>query len=681
MRFFYISIFLSYIINSAYSQVLPYPINSDIGMEHYPGISIDGKTLIFVSTKSGKNLMYESTLVDDSLWSDVMPIENINNYNESESYLRDPSISYDGQTLYFSASFNDSKGGFDIYYVKKIGNSWGVPVNIGEPINTGKDEESCSISGDNKLLFFTREFENLEYPGFKCRKIYTSSRNEDGSWGEPEMLSSPINDGCEATAWIAADNSTLFISSVRDGNESFDLYFTKRLSRNVWIIPIPITAANTDLQELHPSISSKGDYLYFHRKEVTRKKIDSEIHKIKLTNEFKPQPTVTIEGKIIDSQSNSPLLATVKVSDPNTSSFIISLETDPSTGNYRMILNQKKKYLFEFMRDGYSYDYFFLNEKETNTNEVIKNISLFPTVDLILNVFDKEIFEPLKCNFKIVENNFENEIKPKISVDQVGRYRINLPINKNYSIISQSVNFIPDTLHFELTDKIQYSEFERDIELEPIKEEFEINVSDLETDSLMDVEIVITNLGKNETIVAKAELNEEGKYVIKLRKGDKYEVNVKSPKGYAYYNTTIDMESDKAKEKLDVKLTPLKARTKITLNNITFETNSADLNSTSFGELDRVVKLMLDNPDMKIEISAHTDDIGSEKYNIKLSNKRAQTVVEYLVNNQIENVRLIAKGYGESVPLVPNSTEQNRAQNRRVELKVIDINENSESQN
>lgn len=672
-----LSIFF-FILLSLNAQILKYPINSGVAVDQYPAISIDDKTLIFISDRDGKNQLYQTTQNADSTWTNPIPIESINKHQETESNLRDPSLSYDGQTLYFSATFNDTKGNLDIYFSKKAGGSWGPPVNIGAPINTEKDEEGCSISGDDKYLLFTRDFNNPEYTSFKCRQIFSSSRNEDGSWTKPEILPEPINGGCDATAWICADNRTILLSSVRDEKSTFDLYYTRRLSKNVWIIPIPIGAANTELHELHPSISSNGDYLYFHRKEATRKQVTSKIYKVKLEQGLRPQPTVTIEGKIIDKNTGSPLLAKVKVSDPNTSSFIVSAESNPSTGNYKVILNRSKKYLFEFFRDGYSYDYYVLDEAETNTANVNKDINLFSNVDLILNVFDKEIFEPLKSEIVLMDAYFNEIIQTKIIQEQPGRYRINLPVGKNFNIISKAENFISDTLSFVLKSLVQYSEFERDIELEPIKEIFEINVADIETDMLMDVEIVITNLEKNEVIVTTAEKNEDGNYVIKLRKGDKYEVNVKSPKGYAYYNTTIDMASDKATEKLDVKLTPLKARTKITLNNITFETNSADLNVTSFSELDRLVQLMKDNPDMKIEISAHTDDVGSDRYNIKLSEKRAQTVIEYLQNNQIMVEQLIAKGYGESSPLVPNTNEENRAINRRVELKVIDIDTNTE---
>ncbi|MCF6240842.1 MAG: OmpA family protein, partial [Bacteroidales bacterium] len=113
-----------------------------------------------------------------------------------------------------------------------------------------------------------------------------------------------------------------------------------------------------------------------------------------------------------------------------------------------------------------------------------------------------------------------------------------------------------------------------------------------------------------------------------------------------------------------------------TLNNITFESNSADLNESSYTELDRVVKLMTDNPGIKIEISAHTDNVGSDAYNLRLSKRRAQSVVQYLLDAGIDQNRLISKGYGESKPLVPNDSDEHKAMNRRVELKILKVENN-----
>ena len=82
---------------------------------------------------------------------------------------------------------------------------------------------------------------------------------------------------------------------------------------------------------------------------------------------------------------------------------------------------------------------------------------------------------------------------------------------------------------------------------------------------------------------------------------------------------------------------------------------------------------MKENPKLKVEIAAHTDDVGSDSYNLSLSDKRAQSVVDYLIDNQIPMNRFVAKGYGESQPIVANDSEENKAKNRRVELKVLSI--------
>ena len=79
------------------------------------------------------------------------------------------------------------------------------------------------------------------------------------------------------------------------------------------------------------------------------------------------------------------------------------------------------------------------------------------------------------------------------------------------------------------------------------------------------------------------------------------------------------------------------------------------------------------NPTLNVEIAAHTDDVGSSNYNKVLSDKRAESVVNYLVENDIELARFIAKGYGEDSPKVPNDSDENKATNRRVELKILGV--------
>ena len=84
-----------------------------------------------------------------------------------------------------------------------------------------------------------------------------------------------------------------------------------------------------------------------------------------------------------------------------------------------------------------------------------------------------------------------------------------------------------------------------------------------------------------------------------------------------------------------------------------------------------MVELLQKNPTLKIEIAGHTDNKGDKKYNQTLSQKRAESVVNYLVQKGIALTRLTAKGYGDTMPVAPNVTEENKAKNRRTELKVL----------
>ena len=87
--------------------------------------------------------------------------------------------------------------------------------------------------------------------------------------------------------------------------------------------------------------------------------------------------------------------------------------------------------------------------------------------------------------------------------------------------------------------------------------------------------------------------------------------------------------------------------------------------------MDEIVTLLKEHPNVIVEIQGHTDDVGSEAFNLKLSQKRAEAVRQYLIDHGIEPDRLIAKGYGESKPLVPNTSPENRAKNRRVEFVIL----------
>ena len=108
----------------------------------------------------------------------------------------------------------------------------------------------------------------------------------------------------------------------------------------------------------------------------------------------------------------------------------------------------------------------------------------------------------------------------------------------------------------------------------------------------------------------------------------------------------------------------------ITLEGVFFETNSADLTASSTATLDSAVKTLQKRSDIKVEVAAHTDSMGQAAYNLDLSNRRAASVMDYLVAHGIKASRLSAKGYGETQPRADNGTAAGRAKNRRVELRI-----------
>jgi OmpA-OmpF porin, OOP family len=121
----------------------------------------------------------------------------------------------------------------------------------------------------------------------------------------------------------------------------------------------------------------------------------------------------------------------------------------------------------------------------------------------------------------------------------------------------------------------------------------------------------------------------------------------------------------------DLFLVPIEVGQVFRLNNVFFDFDKWDLRPESFVELDRVVKLLEENPNIIIEMSAHTDSRGSDEYNFKLSDNRARSVMEYILSKGISPDRITSKGYGESKPVVDNDTDDNRQLNRRVEFTIV----------
>lgn len=138
-------------------------------------------------------------------------------------------------------------------------------------------------------------------------------------------------------------------------------------------------------------------------------------------------------------------------------------------------------------------------------------------------------------------------------------------------------------------------------------------------------------------------------------------------------NKNISSKDDKSNNNIQGvdNIKEVKSGISVTLNNIFFALEESKLTEESFVELDKLVALMVENPDIEIEISGHSDNTGSDEFNMKLSKERAKAVADYLRTKKIRKKRLSWNGYGNTIPLTSNDTEEGRTKNRRVEFKII----------
>jgi len=180
---------------------------------------------------------------------------------------------------------------------------------------------------------------------------------------------------------------------------------------------------------------------------------------------------------------------------------------------------------------------------------------------------------------------------------------------------------------------------------------------------------------KNKRIVSKLQTDETGNYLTTLPVGNDYAFNV-NRKGYLFYsaNFMLSNPSSDSVYQMDIPLQPIEANASIILKNIFFDINRYELKPASQIELDDVVRLLNENPLLTIQINGHTDNVGKTADNLMLSENRARSVVNYLKSKGIDPKRLSFKGFGDSQPVGPNTTEAGRALNRRTELKVLKIN-------
>ena len=485
-------------INAMKSPVTFNPVNLGINVnsnadEYLPALSADGSTLIFTRSENVKGVRNEDFYIS---YNDTDEWQFANNLGEPINTLKNEGaqcITADGKTLYFTAcSRNDSYGRCDIYQSDFVNEKWTNPVNLGPNVNTESWESQPAISSDGRQLFFVSN-----RPGGRGGKdIWVSYKNANGVWMEAKNIGDKINTSKDdISPFLHWDNQTLYFASKGFiGMGGFDVFVSRLNGSGDWgeakNIGYPI---NSPSDENSLIVAKDGRTAYFASSFFNENRNDLDLYTFDLPQESRSLEVAYMQGLITDSKTNNPIKA---------------------------------------------------------------------DIDLVNLISGK--------SYKSSESDLD------------GNYMLCLPSDAEYAL---TVN----------------------------------------------------------------------------------------KKKYLFYSENIKLEQEGSILVKNFKLQPLEVGEQVRLDNIFFELNSSDLKDESVVELNKIIKFMASNPFLVIEIGGHTDNIGSKAYNLNLSDDRARSVKDALVQRGIPSDRIQTKGYGMSVPLNTNSSEQERALNRRTELKIIAV--------
>jgi outer membrane protein OmpA-like peptidoglycan-associated protein len=198
-------------------------------------------------------------------------------------------------------------------------------------------------------------------------------------------------------------------------------------------------------------------------------------------------------------------------------------------------------------------------------------------------------------------------------------------------------------------------------------------IFDAKDNTPLEASFKVVDLNTGQVVVASSSDIKTGEFLICIPTNSTYALYAQR-NNYLFYSENFELNdaySDIEPYVKDIYLKRIEIGESIVLKNIFFDTDKSDLKPESEVELKNMLLLLQENPKMKIEISGHTDNIGSKEHNIILSQNRAKAVYDYLINKGIKANRMSYKGYGFNRPISTNDTEEGRTQNRRTEFKIV----------
>jgi len=663
---------------------LPKNISRVRSIEYSPSISADGKTMIFQTDlyqRRGWFNIWMTFKNPDGWWDNPKQLKSINKTGVKTDFIGGPVISYDGNTVFFFANYTGRAGAEDIYYAIREGDEFGGPINIGPAINTDGYEGFPSISPDGSTLYFTRENGESPINGKACYSLWASDRDSKGKWQKAYKLPAPINTGCEKHPKIMTDNEMLVFASIREsslGSNNYDLFYSRKNKAGGWGPVTHLSNVNTFEDNIFAAMSACGDDMYLIA--LTKEKgyennyheFDNlDIYKATVNEKDKPKSVAIINGRMVDAVNGKPLSGEIAIIKNGNEDNTGVISSNKKGGKFTVILTKGNVYTVIYKADGHApkeveYDMTTLKGCQTNTVDI--KIDKW-SGSYLVHVINKRTGKPIAVKATLTDQKTKK--KTDFQGLDLGVYQTRVSTRGQYSI-TLSDSAISDTTY---TFRPVVKDFDREgfvdtIMVQPGPPRLLVKIINKETkEAVPNAVLLVVNAQERSTLFRG------------LMKKDhvSLEIDYKSTfvllgvaANHFSYKHILDMsknESDGIVE-LSLELVELKPGAKLVVNNITFATNSAELTEGSFVEIDQVINVLKQNSHIKIEIAAHTDDVGNEAPNITLSNARAKSVLDYMIAKGLAANRLISKGYGESEPAVPNNSSANRALNRRVEFRI-----------
>lgn len=624
--------------------------------------------VMIMQEPDGSERAYETTK-KNGLWDAPQPISSINDKCSANTVVGGLFMTADERRIYFHANYDDGVGGFDIYYVEKTADGWSKPV-IEEGVSTAADERYPSLICGGETIYFLKHqpVSNMkqERKDADRQSIFYANRDPKGKWGRVQPANNALNSGYVQDARISVDGVTLYYSTREERKSESRVTYSKCVLTDQWTLPAVAIDDDSSYDYFSPCIAG-GNIYCIHSN--TKKNIRSGyIVWTPCPSGKSVVPTIVESGKVVAKASGKPVVADLLVINPTTMGVVGRYESTSYDGKFDITNLADGKYIVDVRSKGFSYATYQIDYKDSAQAQLPKEIALFDTIRLVINVYDSEVFRPLDAKITAVRASDKQVFRSSPLAG--GRYAFDLPLGSDYNILASSPFFADNKFLFKLEGDVVFSLFERNLPLDPQKVNYTVQVVDAETKAPLVAKVNLVNMNREEVVNISSSADEVKS--VALRLGDSYDMTVSGVQNYSFRKGSLSV-AESGDRNIFVELIPLRANSAVRLNNINFETASAEIMPESYEELGLVIRLMNENPALCFEISAHTDNVGAAKYNMALSEKRAESVVNYLVENGIPTERLFPKGYGMTKPLVPNNSEENRAQNRRVEFMLVEV--------